>query len=726
MRYEQFCARFGSDQLVLISWDDATLDDPRLETMVTSMESHADFPNFFSKIESPHRIAESLAGPPMSLSQKEVSSRLNGVFVGPKGTAAFMLGITNFGVANAKQTIELIRSQADDIPNLGRTKLRLVGTLFEAYAVDEAAEGSLKKLVLPSTILGLFLSWLCLGNMRSALVVLSIAGLGQLIAISLVYYSGMQFSAVLIVLPTLVFMLTLSGAIHLMNYFSDATAANQNQPDLHEQTDAGLVAVAYGWKPCLLSSFTTMLGMGSLVTSQLAPVRHFGIYSAVGLGVATVVLLLTFPQFTNWLCNTQRNRSGDDVHPSDSPPLKRIGLSDQFQTKLVAGLSRYSIPLSLMMLALLAVTCIGLSNLRSSNKFCDMFPENSRTNSDMKWFESNIGPIATVEVLLHFKNEDATPILDQSKIVYQLTKTLKNHDEVGGVYSAMTFLPRWPEGSSTKAVATRSVLRHRLENNLDQFAEQGVMFRDSEETVWRLMAKVSAVSDKSYGELTDSIRSCVSNDLKDSPATSILRTEYTGLSPVMHETQVTLLTDLGYSFLSAFALITPVMMWMVRSVLGGLLIMIPNVLPVTLAFGIMGWMGWSLDIAGILTASIALGIAVDDTLHFSCWYMQQLDKGLSRIEAIRNTLSNCSSAMLHTTLISCGAMTPFLFADFLPTQQFAKLMIAMLLLAIIGDLFVLPALLLSPLGKAIGRHDNNRLNKKPSDDQRPNAEFATP
>jgi predicted RND superfamily exporter protein len=180
----------------------------------------------------------------------------------------------------------------------------------------------------------------------------------------------------------------------------------------------------------------------------------------------------------------------------------------------------------------------------------------------------------------------------------------------------------------------------------------------------------------------------------------------------MHETQVALLTDLGYSFLSAFALITPVMMWMVRSILGGLLIMIPNILPVTLAFGTMGWMGWSLDIAGILTASIALGIAVDDTLHFSCWYMQELDRGHSRIEAIRRTFSNCSTAMLHTTVISCGAMTPFLFADFLPTQQFAKLMIAMLSAAIVGDLVILPALLLSPLGKVIGRNASNRLDSE--------------
>ncbi len=75
--------------------------------------------------------------------------------------------------------------------------------------------------------------------------------------------------------------------------------------------------------------------------------------------------------------------------------------------------------------------------------------------------------------------------------------------------------------------------------------------------------------------------------------------------------------------------------------------MIPNVLPVTLAFGIMGWMGWSLDIAGILTASIALASPSMTRCTFPAWYLQQLDKGLSRIEAFENSLSNCSSAMLQ-------------------------------------------------------------------------------
>ncbi|MFN7873707.1 MAG: efflux RND transporter permease subunit [Pirellula sp.] len=725
LRYEQFCSRFGSDQLVLISWDGASLTDSRLEQFVVNLESHPEFDRFFSKIESPQRIAESLELPPLRLSQTDVASRLNGVFIGPEGTAAFLLGIQKFGVSHAKETIELIRSQADTVPNLGRENIKLVGTLYEAYAVDEAAEGTLKKLVLPSSLLGLLISWLCLGRLRSAMVVLAIAGLGQLVAVSLVYYTGLQFSAVLIVLPTLVFMLTLSGAVHLINYFADAATTIHHAPNATNLASAGIHAVSYGWKPCLLSSLTTMLGMGSLITSQLIPVRQFGIYSAIGLGIATLLLLIAFPAVADWICGSRNRVSSSQADVTTHQTSTTIQFPISLQNRYIHWQHRVASIATLASIALLLATFIGLSQLKSSTKFCDMFPENSRTNSDMKWFESNIGPIATVEVLLHFKNADSTPILDQSKIVYQLTKTLKDHVEVGGVYSAMTFLPRWPEGGSTKAVATRSVLRYRLENNLEQFAQQGVLFRDSEETIWRLMAKVSAVSDKSYGELTDAIRLCVSNDLKDSPVTSIVRTEYTGLSPVMHETQVTLLTDLGYSFLSAFALITPVMMWMVRSFLGGLLIMIPNVLPVTLAFGIMGWMGWSLDIAGILTASIALGIAVDDTLHFSCWYMQQIDKGLSRLEAIRNTFSNCSSAMLHTTLISCGAMTPFLFADFLPTQQFAKLMIAMLLLAIVGDLFVLPALLLSPLGKVIGRRNNNRLNRESSIDQQPNAELVT-
>ena len=126
--------------------------------------------------------------------------------------------------------------------------------------------------------------------------------------------------------------------------------------------------------------------------------------------------------------------------------------------------------------------------------------------------------------------------------------------------------------------------------------------------------------------------------------------------------------------------------------------MIPNVLPETLVFGTMAWLGFRLDIAGLLTASVAMGIAVNDTLHFVNWYDNRLSLGDSRPVAIADTMSNCAVAMIHTMLISCCSMLPFMFAEFIPTRQFACLMIAMIGSSILGDLVLLPALLLSPLG----------------------------
>ncbi|MFO1062690.1 MAG: MMPL family transporter [Pirellulales bacterium] len=177
--------------------------------------------------------------------------------------------------------------------------------------------------------------------------------------------------------------------------------------------------------------------------------------------------------------------------------------------------------------------------------------------------------------------------------------------------------------------------------------------------------------------------------------------ETTGLSPVMHETQMMLLNDLGSSFSVAFVLITPVMMLIARGFWAGLLIMIPNVLPETLVFGTMAWLGFQLDIAGILTASVAMGIAVNDTLHSMNWYARRLSLGDTRAEAIADTLTSCAGPMFHTMLISCCSMLPFMAADFNPTRQFACLMIAMLSSAILGDLVLLPALLMSPLGKCV-------------------------
>jgi uncharacterized protein len=96
-----------------------------------------------------------------------------------------------------------------------------------------------------------------------------------------------------------------------------------------------------------------------------------------------------------------------------------------------------------------------------------------------------------------------------------------------------------------------------------------------------------------------------------------------------------------------------------------------------------------------------LGIAVDDTLHFVCWYMTERRASFRPKVAVARTFRACSTAMLQTTLICCCSMLPFLLADFVPTQQFASLMISILIVALVADLVLLPAILLQA-GKLIG------------------------
>ena len=105
----------------------------------------------------------------------------------------------------------------------------------------------------------------------------------------------------------------------------------------------------------------------------------------------------------------------------------------------------------------------------------------------------------------------------------------------------------------------------------------------------------------------------------------------------------------------------------------------------------------------MMTASVAMGIAVDDTIHYLTWYRQALGDGKTRKGAIKYAYEKVATAMTQTTLIGGLGLAAFAFSTFTPTQRFGSLMLFLLAAALIGDLIVLPAVLASPLGKYFGR-----------------------
>ena len=188
-----------------------------------------------------------------------------------------------------------------------------------------------------------------------------------------------------------------------------------------------------------------------------------------------------------------------------------------------------------------------------------------------------------------------------------------------------------------------------------------------------------------------------------------LQVIYTGVVPIVFKAQRTLLTSLIESIAWAFVMIAVVMMILLRSgrvsaknllsVRGGMLSMLPNVFPVVVIFGIMGHLKIMVDIGSMMTASVAMGVAVDDTIHFLTWFRGGILQGKSRRDAIMLAYDRCAGAMTQTTLIGGLGLSVFAFSTFTPTQRFGVMMLTLLVAALVGDLVFLPALLASPLGK---------------------------
>jgi predicted RND superfamily exporter protein len=144
--------------------------------------------------------------------------------------------------------------------------------------------------------------------------------------------------------------------------------------------------------------------------------------------------------------------------------------------------------------------------------------------------------------------------------------------------------------------------------------------------------------------------------------------------------------------------ITPLLMFIARSFSAGTVAMLPNVLPIVMVFGGMGWLGIDVDVGSMMTASIALGVAVDDTIHYLNWFREELDRLGDRKKAILAAYRHCATPTLQAAIISGLGLSVFAVSTFTPTQRFGILMLVILWLGAIAELIYFPALLAGPLG----------------------------
>ena len=187
--------------------------------------------------------------------------------------------------------------------------------------------------------------------------------------------------------------------------------------------------------------------------------------------------------------------------------------------------------------------------------------------------------------------------------------------------------------------------------------------------------------------------------VSEPPSADTISAVYTGVVPIVYKAQRALLENLMQSSFWSFVTITPLVMLVSRSILGGAVAMLPNVLPVLVIFGSMGWLRINIDIGSMMAASIALGVAVDDTIHYITWFRKDLNRLRDRRAAIRTAYRHCAPPTIQAAMISGLSLSVFVLSTFTPTQRMGWLMLTILTAGMVAELAMLPSLLAGPLGR---------------------------
>lgn len=813
---------------------------------------------FFKSVLTGPRLVKELQDRYPSLSREDVIERLKGSLIGPGGEKTCLV-VTLSDEAkgkNLRAVLEQIRQYArecsieppllEDHRNVlfkaGDKVIGVIGEMLfgqkppgkgirmggppvDNVAIDVEGERTLMRLAGLSALVGLGISMACLRSWRLTILVFWTAILAAGIGLAVIFWTKFvahsmlgwvpedwtwgSVDAIMLSMPTLVYVLAISGAIHITNYYHDAIREN------------GLLrapeqALAHGWLPCTLAALTTAIGLGSLFLSHVVPISKFGLYAAVAVMATLVLMFLLLPALLSYFPSRKYNelhgggRRGKAVvgdASTETAITRWWRMAGGFVIRRNTAVSVGCMAVMLFFLVPLVFTMpglkdAGLPHIRTSVKLMKFFSPDAEIIHHYRWLEKHLGPLVPMEVVLKIDNEKCDlSFVERMRLAHEVEETIeeKLKDDVGGALSAATFAPDISPSTRRPSLAERMLgltrkeqrrirdkqLSERLEQHREEFREylavdaeatldqlgisgelasrleaeelttltqieahakpqaiaaglaaiKGVGADEAarvEEAIgrwktehgqelWRISARVDALSDLDYAVFVDDLRVVVEEVLHKKRQELGFRDDegivavYTGLVPLVYQTQHELMRGLFNSLATAFVLIAFVMMLVLKSPSAGLLAMIPNIFPVVIIFGIMGWLGVLVDVGSMMTASVALGVAVDDTMHYLTWFRRGLDQGRDRKGAAMMAYERCATAMTQTTLIGGLGLAAFSFSTFTPTQRFGTLMLVLLFAALMGDLIFLPALLTGPLGRVFGPRKKKPRPDAPTD-----------
>jgi len=556
-----------------------------------------------------------------------------------------------------------------------------VHLLGRAYFQDELVEMQKNEIVVTTIISGVLMIFILMFIFRKPIgvwIALSSIGLGLLYFLGIMGMMGRELNVMAALYPVLMLIVGTSDVIHIMSKYVDEL--KKGIP----KRDAMIITIKEIGLATLFTSITTAIGFATLMTSNVRPIREFGMNAAMGVIIAYVTVIF----FTTCLLTLfskeqiiKESKASDFWHKL----MQNWYGKTLRHGKLIAGISAVVVALSFYGMSLITMNYTVESNLPITAKITD----------DFLYFEEKFSGFRPIEFAITVKQDslqaDSYEVLREvSKIEDKLLEN-ESFKSVLGLTTIYKSLERMNKGNRADAYSfpPNKKAFEKSKRLVDRMGSEAAMMVSKDKKKTRIstrIADIGAESIKSEGELID-------NWINENVDTSLISVKRTGTGLLIDKNAVYIRDNLLSGLAIALILVSLLMALLFRNIRMLFVALVPNFIPVLFAAGLLGILGIQLEAGVSIVFAVVFGIAVDDTIHFLSKFKLARDKNNTVEESIKITFEETGKAITFTTIILFfGFMTMF-FSNHPPSVTVGMLISVTLVGALICDLFLLPVLM---------------------------------
>lgn len=481
-----------------------------------------------------------------------------------------------------------------------------------------------------------------------------------------------------VLLPTIMFIVGISDVIHIISKYLEEIRNGV------EKKKALNITIKEIGVATFLTSVTTSIGFLTLLTSSIVTVREFGLYTAIGVVLAFIISFTFLPAVL--------------IHRPIPKIVEKAG-NRIFWNRFLGGLFLYVIRNSKkILLSGFVVTVFfigGITLIEVNAKIIDEVNEGDPLREDFVFFEKEFSGVRPFELNIEVINSQSVFDENVLKELLKIETYLENQFGVGQIVSPLTLVRNLNmslHGANYEFYTLPERQSRRFKKYLADVLESDdlskMVTKDLKQA--RLTGKIGDIGSKEF-RLNENQFSLFLSEKIDS---KLIKVTNTGSARLIDKSNTYLSKNMLTGLSIAFVLIALIMGLLFRSFKMTFLSLIPNVIPLIMIAGIIGFIGIDLNISISIIFTIAFGIAVDDTIHFLTKFKIELNKGKSVPYALKRTFLSTGKAIIVTSFILMGGFLTLMYSSFNGTFYTGLFISLTLLFAVVSDLLLIPSLFL--------------------------------